>query len=514
MRKMGNGDDDGMEMQAVSSSTCNEEVYSDDENDLDDSCEYGEPSLAPSTRKAANKSYYDAEEYRASVRRQNRFVGASVFVIAGMFVVAYFLMGLSFSPANIGIFGDESSMKGGSGEVGLDAINAETQSIVDEEVIEMEESGWILDGNSKEFKRGKQARAFDKMEGRDKVGKHNWVEDKDWWKENAPDMDVSSMAGEQNKEYQKMIKKANNLTRRCEKHPDDDKCKVSLTNIQGKLALLYDTVHNSDAIEDTTNKDPVPKPIQNMIVNEFTILEQVGHDETSFVQGLSYCDNGWIYETTGIRGQSKVRRINPDTFAVDASVDLEPQYFGEGSTCYRDADGNLQLITITWTSRTGFIYDPARLQRHREFTYQTTPPGHEGWGITYDAFNLEFIVSDGSHFLYFWDRDTLKEKRKVTVTRFDGREQNQLNELEFIDGLVCCNIWHSDHIICVDPATGKSAREYDMSSLWPLNERGGSENVLNGIAVGHNHILLTGKLWNRMYKVQFPDWPLFEGQRR
>ena len=123
-------------------------------------------------------------------------------------------------------------------------------------------------------------------------------------------------------------------------------------------------------------------------------------------------------------------------------------------------------------------------------------------------------MSDGSHFLYFWDRDTLTQKRKVVVTRFDGREQNQLSELEFIDGLVCCNIWHSDHIICVSPVTGKSVREYDMSSLWPSNERGDSENVLNGIALGHDHILLTGKQWDRMYKIKFPDWEIFDNEKK
>jgi glutamine cyclotransferase len=177
-------------------------------------------------------------------------------------------------------------------------------------------------------------------------------------------------------------------------------------------------------------------------------------------QGLSYCDDGWLYETSGLNGQSKVRRIDPATFDVDASADLESQYFGEGSTCYRDAEGNLRLITLTWLSRTGFIYDPPTLERLREYTYETTPPGHEGWGITYDGSNQEFIVSDGSTYLYFWDRDTLAEKRRVSVTRLDGSMQNQLNELEYMDGLVCCNIWHSDEIICVDPMTGKSVREY------------------------------------------------------
>jgi glutamine cyclotransferase len=181
-------------------------------------------------------------------------------------------------------------------------------------------------------------------------------------------------------------------------------------------------------------------------------------------QGLSYGKNGAIYETTGLYDNSKLRKINPDTFDIEKSVDVSGRYFGEGSTFYVDKDGNNRIIEITWKSQTGFIYDADTLERLSTFVYKTTPSNHEGWGITYDEANQEFIVSDGSVYLYFWDRDTLQEKRHVMVTRFDGTPQNMLNELEFMDGLVCCNIWHRDDIICVDPTTGKSVREYGMCS--------------------------------------------------
>ena len=156
-----------------------------------------------------------------------------------------------------------------------------------------------------------------------------------------------------------------------------------------------------------------------------------------------------------------MRRLNPDTFDVELSVDTDDAYFGEGCTFYTDADGNGRLIEMTWLEQTGFIYYSKTLEKLEQFKYTTTPENrNQGWGITYDASKQEFIVSDGTQYLYFWDRDTLAEKRKVTVTRFDGSEQHQLNELEYMDGLVCCNIWHRDDIICVDPVTGKSVREY------------------------------------------------------
>ena len=183
-----------------------------------------------------------------------------------------------------------------------------------------------------------------------------------------------------------------------------------------------------------------------------------------FSQGLSYGNDGMIYETTGMYGSSKVRRINPDTFEVELSVDIDREYFGEGSTFFTDADGNGRIIEITWKKQTGFIYDSETLEKIKEFKYKTTAPDNEGWGITYDKINKEFIVSDGSRFLYFWDRDTLEQKRKVGVKRLNGKVQDQLNELEFMDGLVCCNIWHSDEIICVDPSNGKSIKEYGKES--------------------------------------------------
>jgi glutamine cyclotransferase len=178
---------------------------------------------------------------------------------------------------------------------------------------------------------------------------------------------------------------------------------------------------------------------------------------------LSYGTDGTIYETTGLYSNSKLRKINPSTFDVEQSVNLERKYFGEGSTFFTDKDGNGRIIEITWKEQTGFIYNADTLETLSTFQYTTTAPNHEGWGITYNPHEHEFIVSDGSSYLYFWDRDTLEEKRKVGVTRFDGSMQNELNELEFMDGLVCCNIWHEDDIICVDPTTGKSAREYGTS---------------------------------------------------
>jgi glutamine cyclotransferase len=180
---------------------------------------------------------------------------------------------------------------------------------------------------------------------------------------------------------------------------------------------------------------------------------------------LSYGTDGTIYETTGLYGSSKLHKIDPQTFQIIQSTTLDNKYFGEGSTYYTDKDGNGRIIEITWKEQTGFIYDADTLELLQQFQYTTTPPRHEGWGITYNPHEHEFIVSDGSNALYFWDADSLEEKRKVGVTRLWGKIQNMLNELEYMDGLICCNIWHQDTVICVDPASGKSVREYGECSV-------------------------------------------------
>lgn len=59
-------------------------------------------------------------------------------------------------------------------------------------------------------------------------------------------------------------------------------------------------------------------------------------------------------------------------------------------------------------------------------------------------------------------------------------------------------------ISCSDPSY---LSLIDFQSLYPLSQRGGSENVLNGIALGTDHILITGKRWDRMFKVTLNDWP-------
>jgi glutamine cyclotransferase len=216
-------------------------------------------------------------------------------------------------------------------------------------------------------------------------------------------------------------------------------------------------------------------------------------------QGLTF-SNGILFESTGLYGQSKVRKLDYTTGEVIASVDLGRQYFGEGMT----VTDNNTLIQITWKEQQGFVYDATTLEQIGGFTYSTT--SNEGWGITYIPHVKQLVVSDGSNMLHFWDAtvNTFPELKRIPVQRKDGTSVNSINELEYYHGYILANIWYSDTILKIHPETGLIEHEYDFSTLWPPEERVGNGDVLNGISISDkdDELFVTGKLWPKIYRVR------------
>jgi glutamine cyclotransferase len=143
-------------------------------------------------------------------------------------------------------------------------------------------------------------------------------------------------------------------------------------------------------------------------------------------QGLTFA-NGILYESTGLYGHSKVRILDPSTGETQKSINLDPKFFAEGMTYWKG-----KLIQITWKSQQGFVYNATTLEQIEYFQFNTTE--NEGWGITYDWCKDEFIVTDGSPFLHFWNPKNLKEKRKIQVKRMNGSPAKELNEIEYWRG--------------------------------------------------------------------------------
>ena len=225
-------------------------------------------------------------------------------------------------------------------------------------------------------------------------------------------------------------------------------------------------------------------------VLDYQVVNTYPHDRNAFTQGLVW-DAGGLYEGTGGYGSSTLRRSELETGRVTNKVLLPPRYFGEGITVYRD-----RIIQLTWRSRIGFVYERTTLRRLDSFGYDT-----EGWGLTHDGRSL--ILSDGSASLYFLDPDTFHERRRVTVHDRCGAVA-RLNELEYIDGRVYANVWHSDRIAIIDPHSGLVEAWADLSGLLGKMWRRAPESVLNGIAYDDvsGRLFVTGKNWPRLFEIQ------------
>lgn len=222
----------------------------------------------------------------------------------------------------------------------------------------------------------------------------------------------------------------------------------------------------------------------------YEVVNIYPHDPGAFTQGLIYQD-GMLYESTGREGSSSLRRVRLETGEVLDRVALDDNLFGEGIALCGD-----QIVQLTWRSHVGFVYDRETLARVGTFTYET-----EGWGLTCDGTRL--IMSDGTSRLYFRDPETLGVEHYVTVR--DGAEEvGNLNELEYIDGLVYANVWPTDRIAVIDPADGRVAAWLDLSGLLETQQPTGRVDVLNGIAydADGNRLFVTGKWWPWLFEIR------------
>lgn len=230
-------------------------------------------------------------------------------------------------------------------------------------------------------------------------------------------------------------------------------------------------------------------------IDTYQVVHTFPHDSQAFTQGLVYVD-GHLYESTGIAGQSSLRMEELETGRILRFHDVPSQYFAEGLTNW----GNT-LIQLTWESKTALVYDRDTFRLLRTFHYDG-----EGWGLTQDGKHL--ILSDGTATLRFLDPATFKQQRSIVI-KDRGKPVMQLNELEFVRGEIFANIWHSDRIARISPASGKVIGWIDLSGLLPESQRSGPEAVLNGIAYdsANDRLFVTGKRWPRIFEIKLIPRP-------
>ncbi|GLS27653.1 glutaminyl-peptide cyclotransferase [Marinibactrum halimedae] len=221
----------------------------------------------------------------------------------------------------------------------------------------------------------------------------------------------------------------------------------------------------------------------------YKVLDRQPHDRSLFTQGF-LVDGPWIYESSGRYGQSKLARYKEADSSSFYAMKLPSRVFAEGMTLFDD-----HFYVLTWQSRKGYVYDRNWILK-RTFHYEG-----EGWGLTHSDSHL--IMSDGSNQLRFLNPKSLIVEQTLTVTG-DDQNWDNLNELEFHDGLIWANRWQHNHIIAIDAKTGKVKGILDLTDLHQTRPGKRRERVLNGIAWSdaRQGFWVTGKLWPTRYLIQ------------
>ena len=223
----------------------------------------------------------------------------------------------------------------------------------------------------------------------------------------------------------------------------------------------------------------------------YQVVHVYPHDPLAFTEGLFYL-NGYLYESTGMEGQSSARKVRLETGEVVQKHEVPEQFFGEGIVAWKG-----KLVQLTWRTEVGFVYDLNTFETRNEFHY----PG-EGWSMTEDGRRI--IMDDGTPQLRFWDPDTLREIGRLTVTA-NGEPVANLNELEWVKGEIYANIWMTDRIARINAKTGKVVGWIDCTGLLSPSDRvEGQTDVLNGIAYDaeHDRLFVTGKRWPKLVEIR------------
>ncbi len=273
----------------------------------------------------------------------------------------------------------------------------------------------------------------------------------------------------------------------------------SPTVTEGQIQTQPEEAENSlhegiDEVEITSSLWTYPHPF----TLTYRVISKYPHDSTAFTQGLIW-DNDALYESTGLYGKSTIRIVELETGIPTLLRSLPEEYngqsfnklFGEGIAIVDNF-----IYQLTWKEGICFVYSKDKLELQKVLYYTG-----EGWGLTYDGEHL--IMSDGSAYLYFRDPETFKIVKTILVKEGEN-PISQLNELEFIDGYICANVWYRDYIVVIHPGTGEVVGKIELYNLKNQLSNSSQADVLNGIAYrsDNNHLLVTGKYWDTLFEIE------------
>ncbi len=249
---------------------------------------------------------------------------------------------------------------------------------------------------------------------------------------------------------------------------------------------------NASVASGQSAMNPAPNTNANagLPVYTYEIVNTWPHDRGAFTQGLVFLQ-GEFLESTGLNGQSTLRRVESKTGRVVQQVDVPSEFFAEGLAVL-----GAKAFQLTWQNGKAFVYDLDTFRKEQEFSYEG-----EGWGLATDGQWL--LMSDGTERIRFLDPANFKVKRTISV-QAQGKPVTHLNELEYVKGEIFANVWPTDYAVRIDPATGNVTGVIDFSNLLPLMDRDQNTDVLNGIAydTATDRLFVTGKRWPKLFEVR------------
>ncbi|WP_298514525.1 glutaminyl-peptide cyclotransferase [uncultured Kordia sp.] len=227
----------------------------------------------------------------------------------------------------------------------------------------------------------------------------------------------------------------------------------------------------------------------------YKIVNTYPHDNKAYTQGLEFYRDT-LFESTGQRGQSSLRKVNYKTGEIYQKIDLDRQYFGEGITVLNDT-----LYMLTWQANKGFVFNPDNLKEIRTFYYQKS---NQGWGLCTDG--EKFYKSDGTEKIWILNPTTLKEEYAIQVCD-NKRTYVKSNELEYINGKIYANSYQKPSMMIINPKNGALEGIIDFRGLKEKTTVLPTTDVFNGIAYNPKTktYFVTGKYWDKMFEVEIME---------
>jgi len=276
----------------------------------------------------------------------------------------------------------------------------------------------------------------------------------------------------------------------------------ALTETGGQILLDVEKLGNKTLSAEVSHDDTstyvtkVIKVLAEKVPELYTyeIINEYPHDNKAYTQGLEF-HNDTLYEGTGQKGRSFLRKFDFKTGKVFNQVDLDASIFGEGITIM-----NGKIYQLSWQSRIGFIYDLNSFKKIDNFQYGKSK---EGWGLTNDGNKI--YKSDGTEKIWILNPDTLVEEEYIEIVT-NKSIFNRANELEFVDGKIYANVYQKSGVMIIDTKSGAIEGVVNFGGLsekitktpnWDIN------NVLNGIAYHPTRktFFVTGKDWDKIFEV-------------